>query len=295
MFLRILLFILAFLLLLVNTAIAVENDPILGKAGDYVIKKSDLDRLISFYSPDKQKYLRENPQQKVLLIKRMIEVKIIADIAKREGFDRKPDVKEQLEFIVNDYLTSQYLSKVIMKNIEVTDEDIKQYYVINKNKFSVPEQVKASHILVSVPFNAPDDERKKAKEKAEQILEKLKKGEDFAKLIREYSNDPRSDIKGENIGYFSKGKMVKPFEEAAFSLKPGQISDIVETSFGYHIIRVEDHTEARIKTLDEVKDLIKEQIKTDLARSKATEFIEKTAKDAGMEIYQDKIVEVQSK
>ncbi len=127
---------------------------------------------------------------------------------------------------------------------------------------------------------------------AQQLLEKIKQGESFAKLAQENSDDPGSKEKGGDIGFFGKGRMVKPFEDAAFSLKPGQVSDVVETKFGYHIIKVEDYKEAGTKTFEEVKDLIKKQLEMELGRTKATEFIKKAVEDAGMKIYTDKLTGV---
>lgn len=278
------------LLLLSSTAAyAAENDPVLAKAGDYVVKKSDLDRMISYYSPDRQKYLQENPQQKVVLLKRMLEVRIISDIAKREGFDKRPDVKEQLEYTVNDQITRDYLSKGVAANIVVSDDDIEQYYIANKDKFSTSDSVRARHILIGVSSGASDEEKKKTKDKVRNILERIKRGEDFAKIAAEVSEDPGSKERGGDLGYFARGRMVRPFEDAAFALKPGQISDVVETQFGYHIIKVEDYKEGTSKKLDEVKDSIREQLKAQFAQSKGKEFIQKAMADAGAEIYSDKV------
>jgi len=289
MLLRILLSVCISLALSLSLSYAEEDDPVLAKAGDFVIKKSAFDRFVSYYTPEKQKYLQDNPQQKIPLIKQLLEAKVVSDIARREGFDKRVDVSEKIQYLMNDYLFKEYLMKVVAKDVIATEEDQKQYYTLYKNKFSFPEQVKARHILLKFSHNMSEEEKKKVKEKAESILERLKKGEDFAELATAYSEDPGSAKKGGDLGYFQKGKMVKPFEEAAFSLKPGQLSGIVETRFGYHIIKVEDYKEAGTKTFDEVKDSIKAELQNELAKVKATEFIDKTVKDAGMEIYSDKI------
>ena len=289
MLLRILLSVCMSLALSLNLSYAGEDDPVLDKAGDYVIKKSAFDRFVSYYTPDKQKYLQDNPQQKIPLIKQLLEAKVVSDIARKEGFDKRADVSEKIQYLMNDYLYREYLTKVVIKDVIATEEDQKQYYTLYKNKFSFPEQVKARHILLKFSPNISEEEKKKVKEKAELVLERLKKGEDFAELATAYSEDPSSAKKGGDLGYLQKGKMVKPFEEAAFSLKPGQLSGIVETKFGYHIIKVEEHKEAGTKPFDEVKDSIKEQVQNDLAKSKAVEFVNKATKDEGMEIYTDKI------
>jgi peptidyl-prolyl cis-trans isomerase C len=269
---------------------AEENDPVLGKAGDYVITKSALDRLISYYAPEKQKFLQENPQQKITLVKRALEVKIIADLARKEGFDQRPEVKEQLTYSANDQLSREYLTKEIGKDIVITDNEIKEYYDTYTDKFSTPEQVRARHILIRIPPDSPDAEKEKAKDKIRAALDRIRKGEDFAKIAAEISEDSVTQGKGGDLGFFSRGKMVKAFEDAAFSLKPGQVSDIVETLFGYHIIKVEDYKEAYQKPFESVKDSIRSQLKTETTQAKAKEFLLKATEEAGMEIYSDKIL-----
>jgi peptidyl-prolyl cis-trans isomerase C len=210
---------------------------VIAEAGDYVIKQSDLDRQISYLTPDKQKHLRENPQQLVTLIKRTMQIKIISGLARGEGLEKQNDVSERLQYMVDDFLSREYISKVVVRDITVTDEDIEH------------EQVKARHILIKVSPDASDVEKKKALEKARDILKKAKEGEDFAKLAETYSDDPGSRQRGGDLGFFGRGRMVKPFEDSAFSLKPGEMSEIVETRFGYHIVKVEDnnHRECRIE------------------------------------------------
>lgn len=286
---RLISFIFIMLLLPGVPVLASENDPVIARAGDFILKMSDLDRLISYYGPEKQKYLLENPQQKITLVKRIMEVKIISDVARKEGFDNNTAVKEQMQYMLNDFLSKEYLSMVVMQKVTVSDEDLKQYYALNKNKFLDPAQVKARHILIKFPPKASADEKKKAMEKAKEILERARKGADFGKLAEEYSEDTVSRKKGGDLGFFAKGKMVKPFEKAAFSLKPGEISDIVETNYGYHIIKVDDYKEERTKSYDEVKETIKEQVATEFAKSRAEEFLSAATKNAGMEIFSDKI------
>jgi peptidyl-prolyl cis-trans isomerase C len=286
---NILLVLMVFLLMMVPVSFAVEDDPVIAEAGEYIIKKSDLERQISYLIPDKQKHLRENPQQKVTFIKRMLQLKVFSALARKEGLDKRVDVNERLQIIIDDFLTREYLDKVVVKDITVTDEDIEQFYKINKEKFFVPEQVKARHILVKVSPDATGDEKKKAVEKAEGVLERAGQGDDFAKLAEEYSDDPGSRQRGGALGFFGKGRMVKSFEDAAFSLKPGQISGIVETRFGFHIIKVEDHKEAHTRPLEEVRDIIKTQLHDDLARTRSAEFIKKTSEETGLKIYPERI------
>jgi peptidyl-prolyl cis-trans isomerase C len=218
-----------------------------------------------------------------------MQIKIISGLAREEGLDKQNDVSERLQYMVDDALSREYISKVVIRDITVTDEDIEQYYTLNKEKFVVPEQVKARHILIKVSPDASDEEKKKTLEKAQGILKKAKEGKDFAKLSETYSDDPGSRQRGGDLGFFGRGRMVKPFEDAAFSLRPGEMSEIVETRFGYHIIKVEDYHESRAKTMEEVKDIIKKQLMDELTRAKATEFIKITTESAGLKIHADRI------
>jgi peptidyl-prolyl cis-trans isomerase C len=277
------------LLLFSWTALAEEANPVLAKAGDYVIRKSDLDRIISYYPPDKQKHLQKNPQQKAVLVKRMIEVKVVADIAKKEGFDKRPDVKEQADLTTENFIVNEYMAKVVIKDVGVTDKDIELYYELVKGKYTVPEQARARHILIKTSKTSTDEEKGKAKARAEEILERLRKGEDFAKLAEQYSEDQKSKVKGGDLGYFSRGKMAKSFENAAFALKPGEISGIIETNFGFHILKTEDIKPARTKSLEEVKSILAEELKNQWAKNKGNEFLDKAMKAANAEIYEDTI------
>jgi peptidyl-prolyl cis-trans isomerase D len=156
---------------------------------------------------------------------------------------------------------------------EVTfdEEELKKYYRRHLDKFEIEEQVKASHILIKVDQDADEALRKKKRELAEKILKDVRAGKDFAKLARTHSDDAGSAARGGDLGYFARGAMVPAFEGAAFALKPGQISDIVETSFGFHIIKAEGYVEPGVKPLADVLDEVKEGLREEEARQLAFE------------------------
>jgi peptidyl-prolyl cis-trans isomerase D len=155
--------------------------------------------------------------------------------------------------------------------VEISETEIQSYYEYNLDSYKLPEEVKARHILFRVSRDAAADEEKKVKAKAEAVLEQARKGRDFAELAKEHSEGPTKS-KGGDLGWFSRGKMVKPFEEAVFEMQKGDISDLVRTSFGFHIIKLEDIREARTKSLKEVHDQIRKnlqkQTSTELAHEK---------------------------
>jgi peptidyl-prolyl cis-trans isomerase C len=159
--------------------------------------------------------------------------------------------------------------------INVTEDDAKNYYSENKTKFETPEQVKASHILITPDANDPNTDpnqaKVKAKAKAEDLLKQIKGGADFAELAKTNSGDTYSAIQGGDLGFFGKGQMLPAFEKAAFALKPGQVSDIVETQYGYHIIKLTDHKDANTIPFEQAKDDIVKM----LTQTKQADFAEK--------------------
>ena len=153
-------------------------------------------------------------------------------------------------------------------NETVTPEEINAYYEANKEAFQQEAQVQARHILIAVDENAADKDVAAAEKKIKKVLAKAKSGQDFSKLAKKYSEGPSSS-KGGELGWFGRGAMVKPFEEAAFALKKGEVSKPVRTRFGWHLIKIEDIREAGQKELDQVKD----EINSLIAQEKAADSI----------------------
>ncbi|MBW2136703.1 MAG: SurA N-terminal domain-containing protein [Deltaproteobacteria bacterium] len=174
------------------------------------------------------------------------------------------------------------------EQVKITEQQIRDYYEENIERFKEEKQVKARHILFRLSPDAMEEKEREVKGRARAVLEKAKAGEDFASLAKEYSEGPTKD-KGGDLGYFSKGQMVKAFDEAVFKLKKGEISDLVKTSFGYHIIKVEDIKEARTKGLDEVKKQIRDELTNitsmDLAHEKALSLVDQMPYDVDLEEY----------
>jgi len=168
--------------------------------------------------------------------------------------------------------------------LDFDDADALEYYNENKDKFRTPEQIKASHILIapkaSDPNSDPNEAKTEAKAKAEGLLKQIKSGTaDFATLAKEHSSCP-SGNRGGDLGFFSRGKMVPAFEQVAFALKPGQVSDVVETRFGYHIITVTDHKNAKEVSYGEAKENIITQLKQKKKAEIAEQYIESLKAEA---------------
>jgi peptidyl-prolyl cis-trans isomerase C len=180
--------------------------------------------------------------------------------------------KELVEITRKDVVITSFVEREIAGKIKVSDDEIKKFYNDNKDRFSQEAQVRASHILCGVDAKATDEEKKKAREKAAGLLKEIKAGKDFAELAKSNSTCP-SSAQGGDLGYFGKGQMVAPFEKAALGLKPGEVSEVVETQFGYHIIKLTDKKEAQTVKLEEVKEKIESYLKGQMVQKAVMEFV----------------------
>ena len=164
-----------------------------------------------------------------------------------------------------------------------SDADAKDYYTKNPERFKEEESVRASHILIRVDPKADAATRAKAKATIDTVLKRAKAGEDFAKLAQQYSQDG-SAAQGGDLNFFPKGQMVPEFSNVAFSLKVGQISDVVTTQFGYHIIKVTDRKPGRVVPLEEAQAQIKEFLSGQKKQEHADAFIEGLKKKSKIEV-----------
>ncbi len=189
------------------------------------------------------------------------------------------EVSEQIQrgLAIRELIDQKVANKVV-----ITDEETKTYYAGNPQLFKQPAQVKASHILIKVEPAADDAKKAEARKKIEGIQQKLKAGGDFAELAKEYSEGP-SGPRGGDLGYFSRGQMVKPFEDAAFSMKTDEVSGLVETRFGYHLIKVYDIKPEQTLAYADVKDQIAQRLKQERIEKDATRYVEDLKKGASVE------------
>ncbi len=162
----------------------------------------------------------------------------------------------------------------LAENVTIGEEELLQAYETSRDRFRVPEQRRVSHILIAVKEEADEEAVNRALEKAQAITAEARGGADFATLARDNSDDPGSASKGGDLGVLVKGAMVPPFEEAAYSLKNGEVSDPVKTRFGYHVIKVNDVTAESVKTFEQVRKQIEKEEKKRLAESRFIELAE---------------------
>ncbi len=189
---------------------------------------------------------------------------------KQQGIDSLDSFKEIFMTQNEAALQINELQEQILAPVKVTDQEAKETYDSNTDKYTNEEQVTASHILVE------------KEDTAKEVLQKLNDGADFSALAKEYSIDD-SAAQGGKLGSFGKGRMVKPFEEAAFALNVGEVSDIVKSDFGFHIIQVTDKTEAGVTAYEDVKEAIKSSLLNQKQATAMQEYINKLKEDANIE------------
>jgi peptidyl-prolyl cis-trans isomerase C len=197
--------------------------------------------------------------------------------------DLEMDEKDLREYTRRDLLISRYVEANFVSKAVVPESEIRSFYDKNQDKFKQDETVKASHILIGVDGKATVEEKTKAREKAEKLKKELAGGADFAALAKGNSTCPSSQ-QGGDLGSFGKGQMVPAFEKAAFALKPGEVSDVVETQFGYHIIKLTEKMPAVTTDYKDVKTKIEEFLKGQKVNEAIQKYLEETKKTAKIEL-----------
>ena len=170
-------------------------------------------------------------------------------------------------------LVSKMLQQEVAAQVAVKPTEISGFYEKNPDKFQQPEAVRASHVLITVAEGAPPAARAAARAKAENVLKQARAGADFAKLAQTYSDDA-SKGRGGDLGFFPKGQMVPAFEAAAFALAPNQVSDIVESPFGYHVIKVIEKRPAQSVPFSEAAPRIEQYLRQEQQQAKTKAFVD---------------------
>jgi len=205
-----------------------------------------------------------------------------------EGFKKDlADRRMTLDRLRADTRAQMAIDKMLKAHIATatppTDADVKTFYEKNPDKFKRGESVRASHILIRVDEKASEQEKAKARAKIDAVLKRAKAGEDFAVLAREHSQDG-SAASGGDLSYFVKGQMVPAFDQVAFALKANEISDVVTTQFGYHIIKVTDRKPAGQVPFDEVAGNLKQYLSDQKQRETMQAFIDKVKQKSKIEV-----------
>ncbi|MCM2397763.1 peptidylprolyl isomerase [Rhizobium sp. S95] len=240
------------------------EDAVVAKVGDLTITQSELDLAVANLDPQLSQLPDE--QKKVAALSGAIDVKLLAGTAVGEGLKDDPEYQRRMAYIADRELHNLYFKKHVVD--AVTDAEVKARYEKEIAALPKQEEVRARHILV------------KTEEEAKDIIKQLDAGKDFVELAKEKSTDPNKS-EGGDLGYFTKGRMVPEFEEAAFAMEKGTYSKTpIKTQFGYHVIKVEDKREAAPPTLEEVGPQVRQLV----MRDKYLEIIEKAKAEKKVEI-----------
>ncbi|MFO7887076.1 MAG: peptidylprolyl isomerase [Eubacteriales bacterium] len=222
-----------------------KENKVLAKVNGRKITENDLEKVISSL-PQQQAMQMQGEEGKKRLLNELIAGEMFYLDAVENELDKEEEFQKILEE-TKENLLQRYAVQKVMEDVDVKDEEIKETYNQNKEKYMDQEKISAKHILV--------DEEEKSKE----IKEEIDKGMDFSDAAAKYSSCPSSK-KGGRLGEFGKGQMVPEFEEVAFNMEKGEISDPIKTQFGYHIIQLDEKIPAKQKTYYEVEEEIKQQI-----------------------------------
>lgn len=255
------------------TMFAAEVKPkILKTVGKEVVTEQEFNELLDSLS-DKYKEYYSTEEGKAQLLDKLVEQKIFVQEAKIKKLDKSEKFKKNMKIAEENELADMYIKQEVLESVKVEDKDLKSDYEANKENYKTNEEVKASHILIYTPAEATEADKKALKEKAESVLKEVLDGKtSFEDLAKKYSEDPGSKETGGDLGYFEKDKMVAEFANAAFAGEIGKvIPNLVESQYGYHIIKVTDKKAAGYKSYEEVKA----EIETALIEKKRTEKYEK--------------------
>lgn len=189
--------------------------------------------------------------------------------------DYRERLKEQI-------LITRVVNAEVQSNVVVTEEETREYYNNHINEFMRPIEVEIRQILFIIDPDANDAQRDKKEAEAKDVLKRIRGGADFIEMARKYSEGPSAD-KGGYLGSFKKGEMILAIEKAAFILREGEVSDLIKTELGIHIIKIEKSMVDVVKPLDEVGEEIKKELFKEKMKARFDEWMEKLRKDAAIE------------
>lgn len=266
---------LVFLIHCYGTSLASKGEDegkVVAIVGSEKLTLGDLNRMWEELSPQVKGSMRKED-----LLNRWIDIQLLWLEARRKGVERDKNFRKRLNEVKKQIAAEELIRKEIVEKIVVSEGEIKEYYEKNISSFLEPEKIRVRHIMTST------------EEKAKEVLEKLNAGGNFEQIAKQYSEDPMSKEIGGDIGFIQRGDVLKEFEDAAFKLGVGEISPIIKTQFGYHIIRVDERVERRQKGLEEVKDEIKSKILLERQRKAFDEMMEVLRRKTKIKVERDLI------
>jgi len=208
-------------------------------------------------------------------------VQAFEDSLKQQGTDKA----SYMENVSRNLAINKLIQAQVFDKITITDADAKAYYDQHPAEMQKPEEVRASHILIRNPQGSTAEQKKAAQTRAQEALDKVKAGGDFAAVAKEYSQDPGSGANGGDLGFFGRGRMVPAFDNVAFSMKVGQVSAVIETQFGFHVIKITDHHDAQTAPFEDLSSRLKDFLKQKKARGDVQAYLRTLRDGAKVEVF----------
>lgn len=256
--------------------LAGSKDPVVATVNDIPIIKSQVDLLVPRYQREAGKKKLDNEDKKRLL-QNLIRRQLILQQKSVQDFKRDDKIIKKVKEYENKLIISHFLKEQVGSKLIVSNEELEKYYQENIREFSSPPKVKARHILL------------RTREEADRVLSRLRKGEDFGQLAKDFSIDLPDALGGGSMGIIEKGIVLPELEKELFSLNEGGISDIVKTRFGYHILTVDKIILLKFKPFEEVRDQIKQTILRQKEAKAFDEMAAKLEKDADIKTFEDRL------
>ena len=252
-----------------------DPEKVLARVEGQEIREKEVDQVLTAAGPQAA-MMYDNEQGRKMILDDLVSARLLALSARKQGLDETPEFKSALEGFLTNLLARAAIEKA-MVDVAVTDEDCKKFYDENPDQFITQDEVRARHILLTDDVTSAD--------KIALIQEELKKGVSFDVLAVEHSIDPSAQQGGGDLGFFSRGRMVPEFEEAAFALKePGEISEPIKSNFGWHIIKLEEKKPSSVTPYDSIKPQIEQYLSNEKKNQKYQEVLEVLKKEYKVEI-----------
>jgi len=262
-------FVASFSLALGVVSVEAENSEVLAEVNGTPITQKDMDERLNTLPPQLKARYQTNKKQ---FLQELINQQLLVDEAKDQQIEKDEKLLSVLEKLKTELMVQRLVEREVLEKINITDEEVRSFYDSNKENFQSQEQVHTYHILL------PDEKQ------AKKVRKRLKKGEDFETLAKEVSVGP-SSARGGDLGFVQKGQLVPEFEKAAFEIKPNEISKVVKTQFGYHVIKVTEKKPATQKGFDEVSKNIRLQLQQQKQREVLEGYLKKLKSKGEIKIF----------
>ena len=212
------------------------------------------------------------------LLDQVVLISLLSQEARRLGIDKQDEVAKKIKEMTDNIIVQELTRQQVSSDISISDEEIAAYYQANKEEFVRAEQINTSVIMFAAPAGAAPEVKEKKESLARETLKRLKKGADFAEVAREVSEDQRTQRRGGTTGFFAEGRRErmygKKFEDVAFALKQGEMSDVLETEFGYCIVRLDERQPRTEQSLAEAKSKIERKLQQTKQKEAYDSYVE---------------------